>query len=393
MEQKYRFLLIIILLFINQASLSQKLINVTIALDSNINREHIDLKFFNGKDFIPVVDFRTGKSTIIHIIDSFYFRYAILYISSNNEGDTKSESFFVNENAAVFNIKKNDQNDNFLIVSENATNINSSDLEINRQLYTKEINNRISAFWQENASEINNNDSIQKILQILLKELNNANIEFLKQHSENYYSLWFFRDQILNTFLTFFNGDKNYYLYIKNKFEELFNSNLIDRGEIQYANNKFINDNNFQSLEGQTIPFHVKNISGEIITSESLKGRFVLIDFWATWCPPCIQALPELKKIRNRYPEEKLVIISISNDFEYSKFLAGIKNYKLNWVNIYDKYKNKNELFNISSIPAIFLINEEGKIIYDSRTRPKACLKEVNDLLKKYLKNRTSVVL
>ena len=78
-------------------------------------------------------------------------------------------------------------------------------------------------------------------------------------------------------------------------------------------------------------PFALKTPSGETVTLESpaLRGKLVLVDFWATWCVPCVKALPEMQKLHGKYAAKNFTVIGISLDEEGAKkvvpFLAKSK--------------------------------------------------------------------
>ncbi|MEJ7625421.1 MAG: TlpA disulfide reductase family protein [Ferruginibacter sp.] len=98
---------------------------------------------------------------------------------------------------------------------------------------------------------------------------------------------------------------------------------------------------------------------------DKLTGKFVLINFWATWCAPCIAEMPILRKIREDFPTEKLEIISVSYDTDSTKFINGIKTLQMNWKNIYSN-NNLRILFGDTPIPAIYLIGPDGVIRFSS---------------------------
>ena len=66
-------------------------------------------------------------------------------------------------------------------------------------------------------------------------------------------------------------------------------------------------------------PFALKTPSGETVTLESLKGKLILVDFWATWCVPCVKAMPELQKLHEKYSARGLTVLGVSLDEEGAK--------------------------------------------------------------------------
>jgi peroxiredoxin len=112
--------------------------------------------------------------------------------------------------------------------------------------------------------------------------------------------------------------------------------------------------------------FSVKTIDGKNLKLSDLKGKFVLFDFWATWCGPCMKEIPFVKSLRDKYPESKLAIIGISRDSDYAKMKRTIKDMHMNWYHYFDKETDISRLYGVNVFPAYFLVNQQGKIIYTS---------------------------
>jgi thiol-disulfide isomerase/thioredoxin len=134
-------------------------------------------------------------------------------------------------------------------------------------------------------------------------------------------------------------------------------------------------------------PFAVKDLAGKDLSLESYKGKVVLLDFWATWCGPCIAELPNVIAAYKKYNPKGFEIIGISLDKEdkavLDKFLAAHPDMK--WPQFYDGKFWQNELgqlYGVQSIPATYLIDQNGKI-YRMGLRGKALEKAVEKLLSK----------
>jgi peroxiredoxin len=99
------------------------------------------------------------------------------------------------------------------------------------------------------------------------------------------------------------------------------------------------------------------------------KGKYVLLDFWASWCVPCIQNLPEVKELYNKYHKENFDIVGVSLDDDKSKWIEAIKKHNLPWIQASDLKGWKNAvaaLYDIRSIPQYILVGPDGKIIANS---------------------------
>jgi len=114
--------------------------------------------------------------------------------------------------------------------------------------------------------------------------------------------------------------------------------------------------------------FSQNDVNGAPVTLSSFRGKYVLLDFWASWCGPCRQENPNVVKAYTKYKDKNFTILSVSLDKPDGKasWLAAIQNDGLSWTQVSDlKFWNNQvaTLYSISSIPANFLIDPTGKII------------------------------
>jgi thiol-disulfide isomerase/thioredoxin len=133
--------------------------------------------------------------------------------------------------------------------------------------------------------------------------------------------------------------------------------------------------------------FNVKDMKDQELSLEKFKGKVVLIDFWATWCGPCIRELPSVIAAYKKYHSKGFEIIGVSLDKEdktvLDKFLAD--NPDMTWPQFYDGKFWKSELgqlYGVQSIPATYLIDQSGKV-YRVGVRGKALDKAIDKLLSK----------
>ena len=75
-----------------------------------------------------------------------------------------------------------------------------------------------------------------------------------------------------------------------------------------------------REISAPEFAFTSTSLQGESISLKELSGKVVVLDFWATWCPPCRESLPELKELTKEYPSEKLAVISVSADENESQW-------------------------------------------------------------------------
>jgi len=118
---------------------------------------------------------------------------------------------------------------------------------------------------------------------------------------------------------------------------------------------------------GKQFPdFKEKDLADKPLSISQFKGKVVLVDFWATWCGPCIGELPNVLKAYETHHDKGFEIVGISLDSDRAKLDKFIEDKKMTWPQYFDGGGWKTKLagdYGINSIPATFLLDREGRII------------------------------
>ena len=121
----------------------------------------------------------------------------------------------------------------------------------------------------------------------------------------------------------------------------------------------------------QSADFTLTDLKGKSWTLHDLRGRVVLVNFWATWCPPCRKEMPDLEALYQQFAPRGLVILAISDE-PAGKVEPFLAEHKVTYPVLLDPGRKVNELFRVEGIPKSFVYDREGKLVaqaIDMRTR------------------------
>ncbi len=132
------------------------------------------------------------------------------------------------------------------------------------------------------------------------------------------------------------------------------------------AISEFIAKEKKTSIGAMAPEFAAADTAGKTVALSSLKGKYVLLDFWAAWCGPCRQENPNVVQAFHKYKDKGFTVLGVSLDRERKDWLKGVRDDKLIWTNVSElKYFQSPTavLYGIVSIPRNFLLDPNGKII------------------------------
>ena len=113
--------------------------------------------------------------------------------------------------------------------------------------------------------------------------------------------------------------------------------------------------------------FSITTLEGEYLSLDELKGKVVLLDFWGTWCPPCVESVPGLRDLNKRFAKESsFVMISVSSDGDEDKWKGFIVTEKMVWAQYLDRDRKVQRAFRVNAFPTYILLDPDGVIRYRS---------------------------
>jgi thiol-disulfide isomerase/thioredoxin len=149
------------------------------------------------------------------------------------------------------------------------------------------------------------------------------------------------------------------------------------------ASSKQIRDN---LKPGSPFPdFNEKDLQGNALSISKYKGKVVLVDFWATWCGPCVAELPEIQSAYNKYHNKGFEIVGISLDDDEGALEKFVKLKKMPWPQYFEGKRFDGKLpvkYGVNATPTTYLIDRNGKIIKQVKD-PAALDEEIANALKK----------
>jgi thiol-disulfide isomerase/thioredoxin len=115
--------------------------------------------------------------------------------------------------------------------------------------------------------------------------------------------------------------------------------------------------------KGQTAPeIALKTLAGETVKLSALKGKVVLVDFWASWCGPCRESMPVLEKLSKSYKEQGFVVLGVNIDNDAEAARKFLKDLPVSFQIVNDAQKQVAKAYAPPTMPSSYLIDRQGKV-------------------------------
>jgi thiol-disulfide isomerase/thioredoxin len=152
-------------------------------------------------------------------------------------------------------------------------------------------------------------------------------------------------------------------------------------------------ENPRRARENYAPDFSFTSAQGEYIALDDLKGKVVVLDFWGTWCPPCVASVPELRNLHKRLAkEESFILIGISSDRDEEVWKDFTEKNRMVWPQYLDANRKIQNAFNIRAYPTYIVIDHEGIVRYQSSGFGWGRAANLEDAIKKYMKTAARTV-
>jgi TonB family protein len=160
----------------------------------------------------------------------------------------------------------------------------------------------------------------------------------------------------LGVVLLYLSRDKEGVAELAKFVERAPNAPTADRARTYIANPR-------RARERFAPDFSARTLEGEKISLGSFVGRILLLDFWGTWCPPCVAAVPELRDLRRRYPEERLAVLGVNVGDADEAWRSFVSSHEMTWLHCRDEDRRIARVFDVRAFPTYILVDEEGAIV------------------------------
>jgi peroxiredoxin len=110
--------------------------------------------------------------------------------------------------------------------------------------------------------------------------------------------------------------------------------------------------------------FELTTLAGDYLTAEDLRGKVLLLDFWGTWCPPCVASVPSLRSLSHRLKDDPFRLVSISTDADEKTLREFVAKNQMDWPQVWDQRQAFTRECGIHSFPTYVLVSPDGEILH-----------------------------
>ncbi|WP_442266492.1 redoxin family protein [Tenacibaculum sp. ZS6-P6] len=227
----------------------------------------------------------------------------------------------------------------------------------NYRFKSNQINNLISAYYSKYEFKDISLRTLLKSIDSLQKNKSKETMNFIIKNKNNILSEIVFKESKMSS---------SEAIQLNHKIINSTNQNLLNSIQKRVKQMKLLELEKSISRRKVAPNFFAVNLRGSKTELKSLlKGRkALLIDFWASWCPPCRAASPEIKFLYEKYYPKGFDVLSVSEDRSVSDWKNGILIDGLeSWNHVYDDYNRVSSLYGVNALPHMVLIDQNGKII------------------------------
>lgn len=353
----------LLMLAVSVSVFGQKEYEVHIVLNRNIDLKKIIISVDNGKTEYQPVKAIAGRQ--IKIKGKYFGEYAEILVKYANPKVADFfllSTFFVQDQVAKILFHPVADR---MSVLKHYTLVNAFDFREEKDkmaAYDSASLRRAEAFAMKYSGKMFENSILTNQYFELEHEVYDQDLRYILENPESYFAFSFFRRNFVKS----------------NRLSTDSILAILDIFPGRYKNSEegkvirnLVNGWKEVRLKGKAPDFKVKDILGNTyVLNDLLNNGMVLLNFWATWCGPCIEEMPALKSISKNYRSGGLTVISVAYPSNHEDYLKDIERYQMDWINVYDDVDLINAYGGNLPIPRLYLLDSSGTIIYDRQADP-----------------------
>ncbi len=285
-------------------------------------------------------------------------------------GSEKSSNQELKNRDIRFFIKPNEKISISASFSDNGIKYSIKGNDIGRQMsqakkekfpYSERVNQLTIQKGRE-SKEGNNTELLDKELQFVSKQIDSVELSIIAKHPD-----WEYSAELLPKFP--YDTIAKYY----NKFTPAVKNSIFG---------KYVSKTLNASEESSLAPsFSLRDVNGKIHSLTNYKGKYVVLDFWGTWCGSCVGGFPKLKEYYLKY-KDRIEFIGIDCQDNLDSWKNAVIKHELNWINLFAENKDITDNYGITNYPTKFIIDKEGKIVLKSSKEDNQFYDKIDELFK-----------
>lgn len=341
----------------------QEAVRFTIRLN-DIDKDKLLIYYDNGLRLEPLV---LDKEDAVYVFDRpSYTIHPRLQVSYDHK---VHRVYFIESDTAMLNLQSHTLEQPFESVNsihitpvyDSVSNALYGDLRAMQYAQSSQIPNLFKQYQTPGV----NKDSVKYELLQLHIALSSQAMDYLRAYSDDFFSYYYFIDQIVRPLAIFgssFDFSRKLLTYFNTTFPAQFRDSEEGKRIVVELEQRL---SPVLLSEGERLPIDdLFDLEGNKIDLINTEKEYILLDFWASWCGPCLQQIPDLKALRDQFSENQMKIISISIDRDSVSFANAVKENNMNWEQRLDQNGLISTSLGVNSVPTVLMVDRNGVIKY-----------------------------
>ena len=366
-------LLFLLFIFSLTCVQAQKRFNVSILIESNIHPDSLIITYDNGLSIVEAKPIFNHKTATISGLYYAPFAELLLKYPNGAVGDLFGTNFYLIDRKAKITLLPYQGGNNPLRVAKTEGVLKPEDVgETDFRQFIDAEQTDFSQFVFENRNQMN--DSLVNLAFAKSAKLARRKVDYVQLNSQKYYAFRLFRKDVIY--------DPNLSADSSFRLLSLFPKQLQESEEGKEVS-RIIRGLHLGKMNPAP-DIVARNVAGQSTALSNYRGKYVLLNFWASWCGPCLEEMPVITRIRKQYSPHDLVMVFISQDTDSIAFAKAVKKYQLDGEHLF----SNSDLIRVygAAIPKAFVIDPKGQIVYSREEEQDFKLEKLVNMLSTKIK-------